>query len=423
MNLITPKLNRRNNSSLYPYYAGYSYEFVYNTLSKYVNDASAVLDPWSGTGLTSITAKQFGCFSTGIDLNPVMTVIAKANNISRELSPSITSLKADIIKKFKYSRNHFRNDDGLNLWFNSYTVGIIRSLEMIIYKLLVSSKKRDNLLVDENSLSSLASFFYIVLFKIVKQYIKKNFSSSNPTWVKVAKCNDNKINLDKSTIIYLFDKLLDEQLVTINSIEHFNKQCDLSKFITSNSSDLPIADNSIDYILTSPPYCTRIDYAVAMRPELSILGIDDSLFKNLRNSMTGSTTIRKQRVYYKQQWGLECNRFLNQVKEHSSIASKGYYHTNLLQYFDDIYNSFYEISRVCKVGANFSLVVQDSFYKDIHNNLPLFFEEMLVGLNFKKTDIVSFKSNSFDNINPRSAKYVKKQKTREFFINFHYEGK
>ena len=139
--------------------------------------------------------------------------------------------------------------------------------------------------------------------------------------------------------------------------------------------------------------------------------------------MTGSTTIRKQRVYSKQQWGLECNRFLNQVKEHSSIASKGYYHTNLLQYFDDIYNSFYEISRVCKVGANFSLVVQDSFYKDIHNNLPLFFEEMLVGLNFKKTDIVSFKSNSFDNINPRSAKYVKKQKTREFFINFHYEGK
>lgn len=423
MNLITPKLNRRNSASLYPYYAGYSYEFVYSTLSKYINDTSTVLDPWSGTGLTSITAKQFGCFSTGIDINPVMTVIAKANNISRELSPSIISLKTEIIKKFKYSREHFRNDDGLNLWFSPYAVGTIRSLEMIIYKLLVNSTNRDNLLVDENNLSSLASFFYLILFKIVKKYIKQNFSSSNPTWVKVAKCNDKKINLDRSSIIYLFDKFLEEQLLIVNSIDYFNKQCNLSKFITGNSNNLPIANNSIDYILTSPPYCTRIDYAVAMRPELSILGINDSLFKNLRSTVTGSTTIRKQKVFPKQQWGLECNKFLDQVKEHPSIASKGYYYTNLLQYFDDMYNSFYEIARVCKVGANFSLVVQDSFYKELHNNLPLFFEEMLASLNFRKTDIASFKSNSFDNINPRSAKYVKKQKTQEFFINFYYEGK
>lgn len=51
---ITPKLNPSKKSTLYPYYAGYSYDFVLEVLSPYKETRTSVLDPWSGTGLTSL---------------------------------------------------------------------------------------------------------------------------------------------------------------------------------------------------------------------------------------------------------------------------------------------------------------------------------------------------------------------------------
>lgn len=419
MILTTPKLNQAHKQSLYPYYAGYAYGFVHEALSTYAKDGGLVLDPWSGTGLTSVVAKQLGCQSLGIDINPVMTTIAKANNISPELSPSISAIKIDIIKKFKFAKNNFREDDALNLWFDRPSVGLLRSFERIINKLLVCAQSNNSIFYDDKNLSSLASFFYISLFKVVKKLVKIQFSTSNPTWIKIAKSEEEKISVNKGYIVELFDEFLEEQLYLINNIEYFNAPSELVKFSTASSRKIPLSDNTVDQVLTSPPYCTRIDYAVAMRPELAVLGIiNNAGFKELRAQTIGAPIIRQQELEPNVKWGKSCNEFLNQVKEHPSAASQGYYYSNFLQYFDDMYCSFKEISRVCKKGTNVGIVVQDSFYKDLHIDLPIFFEEMLLNFDFIKTKDTSFKSNSFDNINPKSAKYHKKQKSREFFLNF-----
>lgn len=416
---ISPKLNRAHRQSLYPYYAGYSYGFVHEVLSCYAFDKGFVLDPWSGTGLTSVVAKEFGCKSMGIDINPVMTTIAKANNTPRELAPSISSIKDDILKKFKTSKNYFDENDALNLWFDKDSVGSLRGFERIINKLLVSSELNYSISIDEKKLSSLASFFYIAFFKVVKKLVKFKFSTTNPTWIKLARFESEKISVSRNSIVELFDNFLEEQLFLLNCIEYTNFSSDLATFTTANSRKIPLADKSVDHVLTSPPYCTRIDYAVAMRPELAVLGIQNNIdFKELRAQTTGAPVIRNQLLELNENWGKSCTKFLESVRRHPSIASKSYYYTNLLQYFDDMYYSFNEIARVCRLGANVGIVVQDSFYKNLHNNLPVFFEEMLSDFGFIKINDMSFKSNSFDNINPKSLKYQKKQKTREFFLSF-----
>lgn len=91
---ISPKLRRPPEESLYRYCAGYSYGFVREVLSTYeVERGDLVVDAWSGTGLTSVIAKEFGGRSIGIDISPVMTTIARANNMPRELPPSFLTLK------------------------------------------------------------------------------------------------------------------------------------------------------------------------------------------------------------------------------------------------------------------------------------------------------------------------------------------
>jgi len=55
---------------------------------------------------------------------------------------------------------------------------------------------------------------------------------------------------------------------------------------------MPLRDNSVDLIITSPPYLTRIDYAVTTAPEIIFLGCSTKVeFHRLRRTIMGSTCI------------------------------------------------------------------------------------------------------------------------------------
>lgn len=74
-------------------------------------------------------------------------------------------------------------------------------------------------------------------------------------------------------------------------------------------------------IITSPPYCTRIDYAIATVLELAILGFSsENYLTELRNKMIGTPTIIKEPIEIKKEWGTFANTFLKLVAEHESKA-------------------------------------------------------------------------------------------------------
>jgi hypothetical protein len=146
---------------------------------------------------------------------------------------------------------------------------------------------------------------------------------------------------------------------------------------TASSTNLPIDDSVIDFVLTSPPYCTRIDYAVATLPELCIMGYGiKSGFDNIRRSLIGACTVPKQPPAPKTSWGKTCLKLVENISSHTTKAAKTYYLKNHLQYFDGLFNSIGEIARVTKPSAKCAIVVQDSYFKDVHNDLPMIFIEM-----------------------------------------------
>lgn len=71
----------------------------------------------------------------------------------------------------------------------------------------------------------------------------------------------------------------------------------------NTSESLPLSSNSVDAIITSPPYCTRIDYAIATVLELAILGFSsENYLTELRNKMIGTPTIIKEPIEIKKEW-------------------------------------------------------------------------------------------------------------------------
>jgi SAM-dependent methyltransferase len=65
----------------HPYYAGYAEQFVADMLSVLAKPGDLVLDPWNGSGTTTLVAQRCGLRSIGVELNPAMALYGHAKNL------------------------------------------------------------------------------------------------------------------------------------------------------------------------------------------------------------------------------------------------------------------------------------------------------------------------------------------------------
>lgn len=99
-------------------------------------------------------------------------------------------------------------------------------------------------------------------------------------------------------------------------------------------------------------------------------------------------------------------KFLDDVYNHNSKASKTYYFHQYLQYFDAIEQSISELDRVSKKGATIYIVVQDSFYKEVYLDLSNVFIEMFHKYKWKVTNKRDFeKKQAMVSVNKKTKKY------------------
>ena len=425
--IVNPKRGtdeiREQEGRLFPYYAGYSAVFTKRLLTSLdLNEESVVLDPWNGAGTTTRIASSLNLRSIGCDLNPVMVLIAKANLISPLEAPSLQPLAAEIAKHSRESSVHSDSSDPLSDWLAPSSALAIRSLERQINKTLISSGQYTSIvdLDSFDSISPLAALMYLALFRTARRLLS-SFSGSNPTWVKKPAARANRLRPTALHILHAFASevaLLGSQITKRSTAAAAD--AGEPRLFRANSSQLPIASKSIDWILTSPPYCTRIDYAVATAIELAVLGVDQAEFDRLRRSLLGTSTVEATVGHTQTSaLGITCNKFLERVANHPSRASSSYYYKNHLQYFDGLQKSISETSRVLRNGGGCICIVQDSYYKDVHNDLPKILGEMaeISGLNLTRREDFS-SSNSMVSVNSRSRKYLNRRQTVESVLCF-----
>ncbi len=411
--LSTPKRKpsaTSGKSVWYGYYAGYSEEFVKDVLCHLKLSSNAmVMDPWNGSGTTTQVAAEMGYRAIGCDINPVMILVAKARLVSTIDAVRLTQIGYAIATKAKRYRYGYRlqDSDPLEHWMSQNTAVVLRKLQRAIHSVVDGKQELDSRkYVLFGELSEIASFYYVALFRMMKVALE-GFKSSNPTWVKVPKSFDERISLQPDEILALFNEQVDYMIMQMGSGTH-NHILD-ADFAVASSTDLPIIDNSVDAVITSPPYCTRIDYAIATRVELAILGYSgDRELKQLRKKMIGTPTIIENQPVVQAEWGKTCIDLLERIKSHSAKASGSYYYKTYVQYFDSIYRSFKEINRTLVKGGTCTIVVQDSYYKDVHVDLGKIFVEMATSLDWSHYNQVEFRmSQTLAGVNKGSGRYRK----------------
>ncbi len=407
----TPKRNIsiKSKKELFPYYAGFSEQFTEDVLKNHPK-SSLVLDPWNGSGTTTYVTQKSGFNSIGLDLNPVMVIVAKARLASAEdIEHAIDNLKKILSRtKIKFCPI---TPDPLEAWIGTDAALYFRA---IFLKILGSPKiKIDTNLEQISAAISKASacqcFAILTIFRVIKSNAKIE-KTSNPTWIKTLK--PQKI-LGHSLTLKEWAPLIINEAAHLSSISSLSRKNPLtainskSEIFCASSEQMPIDDHSVDIVLTSPPYCTRIDYAKSTLIELSILGISSEKVNNtIRRSLMGTTAIKKDQDHSIHLPSSKCSKLLDNIKNHPSSGSKSYYHKNFRQYFSSLNNSIAEISRILKPGGSAYIVVQGSHYKELEIDLPGIFCELSSNYNLILQRSLSFDSSKhFGRINIKSLKY------------------
>lgn len=410
MNWNTKRTQREPLDVLYPYYAGFAADFATQVIAgAQLATGARLLDPWNGAGTTTLAATRLGRSATGIDLNPVAALVASAKLANREDALHLHGLATDICRRA--ARSQADPPPGLTVWLLPDVAAHFSTIQSLVMELL-STPSDDARHLGNRAPPPIAAFLTACLLRSARSLARVR-TSTNPVWIRPGPSTQYGTG--------------DLNYRWLNNITSFSKELGIAardtppaELLIGDSRSLPCEDDSFDFAITSPPYCTRLDYVANTKFELAALGLSngDEQLGELRKASMGTPLTRERRLQpIKPAWPRPVHQLLQQVQCHPSADSASYYYKNHWQYFDDAYESLTELARVLKPGGAAVLVLQTSYYKDVLIDLPELYRAMGRSLGFRSARLASLPVvRVMSQINPRARRHLNDRTYEEVVI-------
>lgn len=357
-----------------PYYAGYSIEFADAVLRAASLSSTAVVhDPWNGSGTTTLAASRLGLKSTGIDLNPAAILVAKARLVNQRDASGAQGFVRRVANSCRNrAPTRASQDDPLMAWLSPRNVADFRFAQKVIIRELAASGPLSTFEVGAPEFPPLAAFLILSLICAART-IAKVRTSSNPSRHTLADASQSK---SRASLVSLWPSVAVEMAVALPSLIESAVPVSIA---LGDARDATGRAAHADFVLTSPPYLTRLDYADATSFVLACLGTSrgSSAFEHLRRTLMGAPLVRMKEVpEVPDSWPPSIASLLSQVRSHPSKASESYYYKTYWQYFQDARLSLRALRESMKPGSFGALVVQTSYYKNIRVDLPALYVDL-----------------------------------------------
>lgn len=245
----------------HPYPAKYIPQIPAGIMEKYLLEKDAlVLDPFAGSGTTLVEAIVHGHKAIGVDSNPISVLISKAKTtpLNFEERASVSNLLDElsdliILNNIEVELPEFKNRDH---WFQKNML-----IELTVIKNLVNKIKNDT--VKNFLLCGLSS----IVVKCSNQENDTRYAAKNK-------------NLEDGYAYKEFVKKINDML---------NRNIELSKIIQgetfvkqASSTNLDFIENdTVDIVITSPPYLNSYDYYLYHKLRMFILDLDHKEAQNV----------------------------------------------------------------------------------------------------------------------------------------------
>ena len=253
-----------------------------------------ILDPYVGSGTTLLEANLSGRHSIGIDLNPLAILISRTKttpidehqldelcrffrNVTDEINSSkngllslLPSTTESAFSKEKIINDPRRSDLWYTKWYSESTLDGLIALDLAI-------KSYPD--------SETATVARVAFSNILRKC--SNAHSGYPN-VMLAKNKDNKINPAP-----LFMRALTETVSKVNILNQELRKEVKCEVRLGDATELDIPSESIDAVVSHPPYIGSVPYAEYGALSLKWLGYDP---KELDSKLTGGRRQRKDVV-------------------------------------------------------------------------------------------------------------------------------
>jgi tRNA G10 N-methylase Trm11 len=312
-----------------------------------------LFDPYMGSGTSLVEASLKGIESIGTDINPLARLISEAKTTHFDIS-KIESYFAEIqLFPFVFSiekvlKTDFSRISNYLFW---YSEDVLLKLSYISQIINTFDKSQQ-------------LFFKIALSEVVREV-----SYTRNGEFKRFRMSEDKIRQFNPDVFALFENKVYRNLEGLKRYNQLNTAkatvCDFNT--VSHIPDEILPDNSVDMIVTSPPYGdshTTVAYGQFSRWANEWFDFPNA--KNLDNLLMGGNKKAIQQF--------ETKSINDELEEIKSADEKR--HSEVISFLNDYYTSIYHIAPKIRKGGRVCFVVGNRTVKGIQIPLDYFTAEM-----------------------------------------------
>ena len=367
------------------YPAGYSYKLVHAKIKEYnLNGDSVILDPFLGSGTTTLASMAVGVHSIGIEAHKFVANMARTKciryenhyddltNAYKHLQKSITASNA--------SNVDYQFPDLIYKCFDKKNLGNLTMIRDIVFGM--AGLERD--------------FFTLALVSTLR-----HASTAGTGWPYIApsKYASKKIHVDAIAKFY------EQCNIMLNDISTLNRPKSNTKIHIADSMKMSklVGDDTINLVITSPPYLNNYDYADRTRMETYFLGIYKSwnnISKDVRDKLMISATTQINKIRMNEVFGMPTVKALSPsahktltnainlmaVKKTEKSGKKNY-DMMTTGYFEGIAKTMINAFNVTRKGGHFVLVLGDSAPYGVHVATDTLIAKLGCAAGFKKSNV------------------------------------
>lgn len=321
-----------------------------------------LFDPYMGSGTSLVEASLSNIKSIGSDLNPLARLISKVKTTHYDLK-TISHLAAEIQFQLGFyapSKVYNKNFDRISNYTYWYSNDSLLRLTYI------------NQLIEEIALPEYRDFFYLCLSETVREA-----SFTRNSEFKRYRMAKEKIATFKPEVFSLFETKLSRN---ISGLKEFNMAATAATSTICNfntTKEIPnniIRDESVDMIVTSPPYGdsrTTVAYGQFSRWANEWFNFENA--KDLDCLLMGGKRTKHHGFY-----SFSINEELNSIKLKDE---KRYY--EVISFLNDYYLSIKNVAPKVRCGGRICYVVGNRRVKDTQIDLDYFTAEIFEKFGFK----------------------------------------
>jgi hypothetical protein len=250
----------------YPYREGYSVKLVDAFLNE-LGISGNTFDPFAGSGTTLLASRMRNLKSFGVDINPVSTLIARAEN-EKYTTADIEEFDRQTDRMTSVKESPYDFHISFDLAMRVFNKEILKSLLQFKYHI---NRMEDDKVRRLFLLAWLSIIEDVSNIKKEGNGIKyKNRKRTPAGYVNIDKDAWERLNFPPDKFNFVRDKLLYQLKVISHDLRHNYGRCDKKPAIYDGSClefDRYFPDE-IQFTFFSPPYCNCFDYFEIHKVEL-----------------------------------------------------------------------------------------------------------------------------------------------------------